>query len=476
MNRAIGMLLPLAAAGCALAPAHPLPPLPEPPPPISTTVAPASGAAQVLEAGLPVPDKWWRGFRSGKLDALVAAALARNSDLAVAEASLRQARELARAAAGAQGPQIDASYQAQRARVSQVLATPLADANATLYTLHTAQVTVSYPLDLFGGGRSRARSARAAAEVAQAKAAAARSTVVGNLVLAVIQHAALAAQAEATRQSIAANAELLNLARSRHRLGDAGDADVAAAETALAASQQQLPALERQTRHQQSLIGTLIGIPAGAPVPELPAMAELALPDHLPDSLPAQIVARRPDVRAAEAQVRGAAADLGSAMAARLPTLTLSGNAGGAADHFADLLAGPNLFYMIAAGATQPLFHSGQLLHQQHAASAALDAAQAQYRSAALQAFLDVDDALAAVHTDGAALDAATVADAAADRTLKLARRQLELGAIGHFALLAVEAGAASAASQRIQAQAARLSDSVALFLACGTWDGREMR
>jgi NodT family efflux transporter outer membrane factor (OMF) lipoprotein len=428
----------------------------------------------VLEAGMPAPVQWWRAFHSAKLDALVAQALARNSDLAAAEATLRQARELARAA-GAQGPQLDASYQAQRARVSQVLATPLADANATLYTLHTAQLSVSYPLDLFGAGRSRSRSARAAADVAQAKAAAARGTLVANLTLAVIQHAALAAQADATRQSIAADAELLNLARTRRRLGDAGDADVAAAETALAGSQQQLPMLERQSRHQQSLIGTLIGIPAGASVPDLPALAELALPDRLPASLPAQVVARRPDVRSAEAQVRGAAADLGTAIAARLPSFTLTGNAGGAAGRFADLLAGPNLFYTFAAGATQPLFHSGQLLHQQRAASAALDAARAQYRSAALQAFLDVDDALAGLAADATALDAATVADAAAGRTLKLARRQLGLGAIGHFALLGVEAGAASAASQRIQAQAARLSDSVALFLACGTWDGKDM-
>ncbi|MGG2383020.1 TolC family protein, partial [Salmonella enterica] len=80
---------------------------------------------------------------------------------------------------------------------------------------------------------------------------------------------------------------------------------------------------------------------------------------------------------------------------------------------------------------TQPIFHSRQLLHQKRAADAALDAAKAQYRSTALQAFLDVDDAIAGLKTDAAALDAAARANAAATRSLALTRRQLELGAIG---------------------------------------------
>jgi outer membrane protein TolC len=166
--------------------------------------------------------------------------------------------------------------------------------------------------------------------------------------------------------------------------------------------------------------------------------------------------------------MRGAAADVGTAIAARLPAIALTGNAGGAATRFADMFATGNPFYALIGSVTQPLFHSGQLLHQQHAAEAALETAKAQYRAAALQAFLDVDDALAGLRADAAALDASARADASASRTLLLTRRQVELGAVGTLGLLNASAAASQASVQLIQARAARFADTVALFQACG--------
>lgn len=167
--------------------------------------------------------------------------------------------------------------------------------------------------------------------------------------------------------------------------------------------------------------------------------------------------------------MRGAAADVGSAIAARLPSITLSGNAGGSATRFLDMFASGNPFFTLIGSITQPIFHSGELRHRQRAAEAALDAAKSQYRAAALQAFLDVDDALSGLRTDAAALDAATRADDAASRTLSMTRRQMELGAVGTLALLNASSSASQATAQRIQAAAARLTDTVALFQACGT-------
>jgi len=471
--RRTGSLLPLALlAGCV---AHPGPNgIVMPPPRPSETIAPASGPAQQLIAGETPVDAWWHGFGNAQLDALVERALAHNNDIAAAEANLRQAEELTRATRSAQGLQIDASYQAQRLQVSRVFSNILTDPNAYRYTLHTAQLTVAYPLDLFGAGRNRVRSARAAAEVAAQRLRAARATVVANLVLAVIERASLDAQIAATRTAIASNRELVTLLQRRRAIGDVGEADVAAQQTVLATVEAALPPLERQLQHQIGLINLLIGRAPGEPAPALPALGELQLPREVPVSLPAAIVAHRPDVRAAEAQVRGAAADLGAAIAARLPSIVLTGNAGGTATSFADVLSGPNLFYTLAGTITAPLFHMGQLRHQQRAAEAALAAAQAQYRAAALLAFLDVDDAIAALKTDAAALDAATRADSAASRTLTLTRRQVELGALGTLALLNASSAASQASVQRIQAEAARLSDSVALFQACGTSDNQQ--
>jgi NodT family efflux transporter outer membrane factor (OMF) lipoprotein len=468
MRRPLALALLGTLAGCAPGPQHPATTLSLAPPVPSFTIAPASGPAQRLQSGTEAAPDWWRQFGSPALDALVARALAANNDLATADAALRQAREQARAAGGASLPQIDASYQAQRLRASRTLANPLPDPDIYLYSLHTAQVTVTYPLDLFGGQRSKVRSARAAAETAADKRDAARLTVIANLVLAVIQQASLRAQIDAAQESIRSNRDVLALLRTRQAIGDIGAADVAAQETALATAEAALPPLQKQLDHQRSLIAILIGLAPGSPLPSLPGFDELTLPTTLPLSLPSAVIAQRPDVRAAEAQMRGAGADVGAAIAARLPSFPLSATIGGQATQFADMFASGNPFWSLVGGVTQPIFHGGALLHQQHAAEAALDAAKAQYRAAVLQAFGDVGDALSGLRTDADALDAATRATNAADQTLRFTRRQLELGGVGTLALLNAAAASAQAHGQLIQAKAARFSDAVALIQATG--------
>ncbi len=364
-----------------------------------------------------------RLFGSAALDALVDRALAANNDLANADATLRQAREQARAAGGAGLPQVDASYQAQRIRVSRVFSNPLDRPRPiSLHAAHRA-----------GVGRLSARPVRRAAQQGAIGARrrrrsppteliAARTTVVANLVSAVIQQAALQAQI-APR-----NAAIQQQPRRAHAAPAAPGAratsalaDVSAQQTALATAEGALPTLMRQRDHQRGLIATLLGLAAGSPLPPLPALAELTLPATMPVALPAQIVANRPDVRAAEAQMAGrrrrsrrrdrrapaqhpAQRQCSAARRPRSPRLFASGNP----------------FWTLIGGVTQPIFHGGQLLHQKRAAEAALDGAKAQYRGAALQAFLDVDDALSGLRTDADALDAATRADAAAAQTLAL--------------------------------------------------------
>ena len=478
-RRTLAMAALIALGGCTVGPRNPETTIALPPVRSPETIAVQSDVVQTVTIGENVPAAWWRNFGSDKLDVLVAQLLAHSNDLASAEATLRQAREQARAASGATGPQIDASYQAQRVRVSRAFSNPLSsDPDQYLYTLHTAQVTVAYPLDLFGAGRNKVRSARAAVQVAADRLVAARTTDIANLVLAVIQHASLVAEIDATRSAIASNQELVTLLERRRAIGDVGEADVLSQQTALATAETALPPLQRQAEHQEGLIATLTGQPAGGARTDLPRFDELQLPADLPVSLPADIVAHRPDVAAAAAQMRGAAADVGTAIAARLPAIQLTGNAGGAATHFLDMFATGNPFYALAGSITQPIFHSGQLLHQQRAAEAAFDAAKAQYRSAALQAFLDVDDALAGLRSDADGETAATRAQMAAVKALAMVRRQVELGAQGTLALLNASAAAAQSTVQLIQTRASRLSDTVALYQACGTGfneeDGRK--
>jgi len=468
MKRAL-MLSALIAGPALAAPVSvPLPPTAAGNAPQVVLTQPLGFPAQRLVPDSPVPAQWWRELGSDKLNVLVERANKASPDIATADALLRQARELARAAGGTRFPQIDASYQAVRARASGVISPPLADPNALLYTLHTAQVTVSYTPDVFGGIGAKIRSARAAATAQAARSQAARTTVIANLVQATVQNAALGEQIAATREAIAANREILDLTRRRTALGAMGASDIAAQETALATAEGTLPALERAQKHEQALIATYLGIAPGADLPPLPTLEELTLPATVPLGLPAQVVAARPDVRAAAAQMEGAAADVRSAMAARLPSITLSADYGGMANKFAEMFASGNPFWELLGGVSTPIFHAGSLLHEHHAAKAALEAAQAQYRSTALQAFADVSDSLTALKTDADTLEAAARGDRASAESLRFTRRQYELGAVGTYTLLPVAAARAQARATLVQARAARLNDTVALYQSLG--------
>lgn len=460
----------------ATVPALPLPPTPAgnaPETVLTQPIAPEGNPAQAIAVGTPVPAQWWREFGNDALNALVERSLSANPDIAAADATLRQMQELARAQVGNLLPQVDAGYQATRLRTSNTLSTALADPNAMLYTLHTAQVNLSWSPDIFGGGRAKVRSARAAATAQAARRDLARSTIVANLVQSAIQYAALGEEIEATRDAVTAYRDVLALIKVRQKLGAVGASDVAAQETALAAIEGQLPGLERARKTQEAQIAVLIGVAPGTPLPALPRMDELTLPAQLPLSLPAQVVALRPDVRAAAAIMEGASADAKAAVAARLPSFTISANYGGTANSFADMFATGNPFWAVLGGVSAPLFHAGSLLHQSHAAKAALEAAQAQYRSSALQAFADVSNALTAVKTDGDALAAADRGNRASATSLDFTRRQYELGAVGTFTLLPVLAARAEARSTWVQARAARLVDTVALYQALGGGSGQ---
>ncbi len=175
-----------------------------------------------------VAPEWWHAFGNAQLDALVAEALAHNNDVGVAEASLRQAREQARATRGSLlFPQGGLNYNVQRTRVSNALSPAVADQNQQLYTLHTAQVSVSYDVDAFGGNRAQVRSAVARAEVQRHQLDAARMTVAANLVTALIERASLAEQVAAAQTAVKVNRDILAALQQRQRLGAVGASDVA---------------------------------------------------------------------------------------------------------------------------------------------------------------------------------------------------------------------------------------------------------
>jgi NodT family efflux transporter outer membrane factor (OMF) lipoprotein len=458
--------LAAALAGCAVGPNFhtPAPPKAQA---YGATPAATAAAGQRLVPGAAPDAAWWRSFGSTELDRLMDAALAHNSDLDSARAALKGARENWLAQRGTLLPTVDVEGQAQRARSSQALS-PVLNANIFTYNLYSTQLNVGYTLDLFGGVRRGVEAAHAQAEQQQFEAEAAYLTLTSNVATAYVQLAALRDQLATTQALVEADTRLVALTRMQHDKGQVSGAEMAQAEAQLAQARNALPGLTKQVAQQIDLLAVLCG-ETPAELGEPPArLADLRLPAQLPLSLPAQMVRQRPDVRAAEAAVHAASAEVGVALAARLPNITLSGAAGGASPQIGSVLSPANQLWSIGGSLAQPLFQGGALLHRQRAAEAALDQAQAQYRSAVLAGFQNVADVLAAIQADADGLTAAAAADDAARRNADIAALRHRVGQVSGLDDLNARATALQASLARSQAEAARFTDSVALLVALG--------
>jgi NodT family efflux transporter outer membrane factor (OMF) lipoprotein len=179
-------------------------------------------------------------------------------------------------------------------------------------------------------------------------------------------------------------------------------------------------------------------------------------------------VAQRPDVRAAEAQLHAASAQVGVAQANRLPSFNLSAAAGSSALQFSKLFSAGTSAWSLGLEVAQPIFDAGALRHRQRAAEATYEQAAAQYRSTVVVAFQNVADTLNAIDADAGTLGAAFAAERAAKRSLDIARRQHSAGSVGALSVLTAEQAWRQATLGRIQAQAGRLGDTALLFQALG--------
>jgi len=468
------MLSAALVSGCAAGPDYVPPAAPAaqrytaaPLAPETAATAVGGGVAQRFVEGQEVPARWWTTFGSEALNQLVDAALAANPDLAAAEAALRAAQENAAAQRGAYFPGVDLHLMPTRQRVADPLSSPTAS-GANLYTLHTAQLSVGYAPDVFGGVRRQVEAADAQTDVARFQREAARSTLISNLVAASIGEAALRAQLDATRELVDMARAQLDAVRTQRRAGQLGAADVAAQEALLAQMEGGLPPLEKQLAQQGDLVAVLAGRLPSEGISQRVDFDSLALTETLPLSLPARLVERRPDIRAAEAQLRAASAQIGIAQAARLPNISLTATLGSSALNAGTLFKAGTGFWSIGADLLQPVFKGGTLMHQQRAAEAAYEQSAAQYRSVVLLAFQNVAGALHAIEADARTLQAASATELAARKSLEITRRQWRLGAIAYPAVLQAQQAYQQAAIALIPARAARYADTVALFQALG--------
>lgn len=456
--------------------------------PAQTAAADAPfGRAQTFAPSRDIPQDWWTLFGSASLNSLVERAFRANPDIEAAQAALRQAQQNVIAQQGYFFPTVGVSYTPSRNKLAGNYGgnSPGMQNNGTLiqtysnpagpkyngpayYNFHVAQLNISYAPDVFGLQRRTVESAQAQLEIQQMQLQATYITLASNVVAAAMQEASLRAQIAAVHRVIALNRENLDIMRKQQALGYLAEIDVAAQQAALAQAEQALPPLRKQLEQTRDLIRALAGNTPDQDVPETFELADLHLPEELPLSLPSRLVEQRPDVRAAEAQLHAASAQYGVAIANRLPQFSVMAAMGGMASAPNWMFRAGGGFFNVVGNVAQTIFDGGTLRAQSRAAEQALNQSAALYRGTVISALQNVADTLHAIEFDADALKAAAAAEQASHTLLELTQRQYQAGYVSYQNLLLAEQNYQFAAITLIQAQAARLGDSAALYQALG--------
>jgi NodT family efflux transporter outer membrane factor (OMF) lipoprotein len=480
-------------ASCAVGPDFAPPPSPEAK--HVTPERPASpGEGQRFAEDKDIPAEWWTLFRSRPLDELVKEALQNNASLQASEAAVRIAYYNAEAQKGGFYPQVlltsndSNNLQSNNRALSQInpslfhqfyptpanvltgipSPSPATNNPNANYGLFLKQFSVSFTPDVWGGNARAVESLVAQTEQQSWQLEAAHLALTTNVVVAAIQEASIRGQIEATKTIIAILRETLEILNRQYSFGSIAKADVIAQEAELAQFEQTLSPLEKQLEIQRNLITALAGRLSFEGPGEKFELKSFTLPSTVPVSIPSKLVTQRPDIKAAEANLHQASAAVGVAVANRLPNVTLSANVGASAFHMAQLFAPGTGLYSAAANLSQPIFDGMTLLNKQKAAEAALEQADAQYRDTVVHAFQNVADALRSLQSDAKAVMTARKSEDAAKRSLDIVRMQLKYGQVSQIAVLNAQRTYLLASLSRVQAEATRLSDTAALFMALG--------
>ena len=436
----------------------------------SHTAGSTDSSAQRSVAGMDIPSQWWTLFKSPQLDRLVEQALKANPDVGAAQAALRQAHELYSAQWTSFFPVIQGNFSGARAKNALgTIANPtsLPQTNP-YYNLYTAQLSVSYLPDVFGGTRRAVELAKTQVDSSRFQLEATYLTLSSNVVVTAVQEASLRGQIAATLRLLELQHQLTDKVQRQRMLGTASDLDVLAQQSSEAQTAQTLPPLQKQLGQTRDALTALLGrLPSDEPV-ETFRLDELTLPTDLPVSVPSKLIEQRPDVRQAEENLHARSAAVGVAIANMLPQFTINAAIGSSALQLQKLFSPYTGFWDLGASLTETLFDAGALLHKKRAADAALDQAAAQYRGAVILACQNVADTLRALQAGGDALRASADAERAAKRTFDLAQDQQALGTISLVAVLNAEQAYQQSELALVQAEANRYSDTAGLFQALG--------
>ena len=450
------------AGGCAVGPNYERPGAPAL---SSYAMAGDASAANVqLTPSASAPAGWWTSL-SPQLDPLVSEALAHNQTLAQADANLQEARADLAATRGEALPQVNASTSAVRERINTASFGFTGFPSPTI-SLYSVGGSVGFDVDIFGGHRRAIERDEAHAVAQQARVDAAYLTVTGNVVRQAVLVAGLRAKVAAQDEIIAGDQRVLDMV---HRAIHAGGQPPAAANTIqaqLAEDQAAAPGLRQQLAEARHRLALYVGqAPSAWTAPDLD-IAAFSAPETIPVSLPSELVRRRPDILAAEADLHAATAQIGVDTAALYPNLSIAASWTQSAIDPSSLFEGTSAGWSVGPSLTAPIFHGGTLRAHVQRANAAQRAALAAYQETVLEAFVQVADVMSAIGNAQQTLAAQQQAVQTADRNVNNAQFAYRNGAGTLLNVVDAQRQANRARLGAVDAQVSLYQNIAALYVA----------
>ncbi len=449
------LVLAMALGGCmSLAPTYERPAAPVAaafPAVPGTAASPATNAAASAIA-------WQSFFADARLKQLIGLALTNNRDLRVAILNIEQAR---------------AQYQIRRADTLPTVAVGVSGSRATveddsIRSSYTAGLAVSaFELDLFGRVRNLSDAALSQYLATEEARKATHISLIASVANAYLSTLADEELLALTQRTLDARVESLKLIQLKYDNGVVSKLDLQQGISLVDSARVTLAQLQRQRAQDLNLLTLLVGQPLPAASATGTTLAATMLAD-LPAGLPSDLLAVRPDIRAAEQQLIGANANIGAARAAFFPRISLTGSAGSASSELSGLFKSGSFGWSFAPQLTLPIFDYGRNSANLGSAKAGRDIAVAQYERSIQSAFREVADALAGQATFSEQLRAQRAVAAAEQERFNLSDLRYRSGAASYLDLLDAQRSLFTAQQAAVQANLQRLQNQVTLYRVLG--------
>jgi NodT family efflux transporter outer membrane factor (OMF) lipoprotein len=438
-------------------------------------IAAAIDIPKLYRAGPRNPDAalpsvlWWRGFRSRELTDLVEEAITSNLDIAAAVARIVQADAQSRVAGAPLLPVVDLGGSATRSRASQNTGTGTTTASRgpSERTTYSTSLSASYEIDFWGKNRAAQRAAEELAVASRFDREVVALTSVVGVANTYFQVLAARDRLRVARENIEAAARVFKLIQERFEVGTASALDIAQQESVVNSQRAAVPPLEQALRQDMATLAVLIGRAPEHVRLRGGSMWQISVPPVTP-GLPSDLLAQRPDIREAEAQLASANANVHAARAAFFPSIQLTGEGGYTSAVLKTLLRPESAFFNLAAGFTQPIFDGARLQGLFDLQKGRQDELLQLYRKAVINGFADVERALIAVQQTARRERLQREVVASSRRAFEIAETRLREGTVDLITVLNTQQALFQAEDTLLVARLARLQAVVSLFQALG--------